>query len=66
VANGAWVLVNLVIIAALEGLVTEEVDGGIGDAAGLLGLVLEVLEAVPLVPALREDVEGDLATDGET
>lgn len=66
VADSPWVLVNLVIITTLEGLVAEEVDGGVVDAAGLLGLVLEVLEAVPLVPALGEDVEGDLATNGET
>jgi hypothetical protein len=65
VADGPWVRVDLVVVTALKGLVAEEVDGGIGDAAGLLGLVLEVLEAVPLVPARGEDVEGDLATDGE-
>lgn len=56
---------DLVVVTALERLVAEEVDGGVLDAAGPLGLVLEVLEAVGLVPARGEDVEGDLAADGE-
>lgn len=65
VADSPGVLVNLVVVAALEGLVAKEVDGGVLDAVGLLGLVLEVLQAVGLVPAGGEDVEGDLAADGE-
>lgn len=65
VTNGAGVDVDLVVIAALAGLVAEEVDVGVFDAAGLLGLVLKVLQAVRLVPTRREDVEGDLATDRE-
>ena len=63
VADGAGVAVDLVVVAALFGLVAEEVDRGVGDAVGLLGLVLEVRQAVGLVPAGREDVEGDLAAD---
>lgn len=63
--NSPRILVNLVVVAALERLVAEEVDGGVLDAVGLLGLVLEVLQAVGLVPAGGEDVEGDLAADGE-
>lgn len=65
VAYGAWVDVDLVVVAALAGLVAEEVDSGVADATGLLGLVLEVLQAVRLVPARGEDVEGDLAADRE-
>jgi hypothetical protein len=65
VANGAGVAVNLPVVAALEGLVAEEVNRLVLDAARLLGLVLEVLEAVGLVPAGREDVKGNLAADGE-
>lgn len=62
---GPLIVENLVIITALERLVAKEVDGGVLDAAGPLGLVLEVLQAVRLVPAGGEDVEGDLAADGE-
>jgi hypothetical protein len=65
VPNGPLVLVNLIVVAADGRLVAKEVDGGVVDAVGLLGLVLEVREAVGLVPAVREDVKGDLATDGE-
>lgn len=64
--DGAGVGVDFVVVAALEGLVAEKVDGLVGDAVGLLGLVLEVLQAVGLVPAGGEDIEGDLATNGET
>lgn len=65
VADGPGVAVDLEVVAALKGLVAEEVDVLVGDSVGLLGLVLEVLQAVGLVPAGGEDVEGDLATDGE-
>ena len=59
------VLVDLVVVAALERLVAEEMDRGVGNPSRLLGLVLEVLQAVCLVPAGGEDVERDLAADGE-
>ena len=65
VANSAGVDVDLVVIAALKGLVAKEVDGVVLDAARLLGLVLEVGKAVGLVPAGGEDVKGDHAADGE-
>lgn len=65
VSDGAGVGVDLVVVAALEGLIAEEVDGVVGDAIGLLGLVLEVPEAVSLVPTSGEDVEGDLTSNGE-
>jgi uncharacterized membrane protein len=42
VANCAWVLVDLVVISTLVGLVTEEVNGGVLNAIGLLGICLEV------------------------
>lgn len=64
VANHPRVGVHLVIVAAREGLVAEEVDGGVLHAVGHVGLVLDVLQAVRLVPAAREDVEGYLAADG--
>lgn len=63
-ADRAWVLVDLVVVAALVGLVAKEVDGGVLDSVGLLGVLLEVSEAVGLIPAGGEDVERDLAADG--
>lgn len=65
VPDGAGVGVDLVVVAALKGLVAEEVDVLVGDAIGLLGIVLDVPEAVGLVPASGEDVEGNLASNGE-
>ena len=65
VADGARVVVDLVVVAALGCLVAKEVDGSVLDAAGLLGLVLEVRQAEGLVPAGGEDIEGDLAADRE-
>lgn len=65
VADSARVLEDLVVVAALVGLVAEEVDGAVLDAADLL-LGFDVLQAVGLVPASGEDVKGDLAADGVT
>lgn len=64
-ADGPGVAVDLVVVSALHVLVAKEVDGLVLDAALLLGLGLEVIEAVGLVPALGEDVERNLATNGE-
>jgi hypothetical protein len=64
VACDAGVVVDLVVVAALEGLVAEEMDGGVLDSAGLLCVVLEVLKAVGLVPASGEDIKRDLAANG--
>lgn len=63
--DGALVREDLVVVAALEGLVAKEVHGGVLHTTRLLGLVLQVLQAVGLVPAVGEDVEGDLAADRE-
>lgn len=60
--------INLPVIAALEGLVAEEMDCLVPDAGAALGgvgLGFDVAEAVRLVPAGGEDVEGDLPADGE-
>ena len=56
-ANSSRVLVDFVIVATLVALVTIEVD--------LVVLLLNILEAEGLVPALGEDIERDLATNGE-
>ena len=53
VADRARVLVDLVVVAALEELVAEEVD--------LVKVGLrQIPQAEGLVPALREEIEGDL------
>lgn len=53
VADGAWVLVDLVVVATLEELVAEKVD--------LVKVGLrQVPQAEGLVPARREEVERDL------
>ena len=61
-ADGSWITVDLEVVAALHRLVSEEVDRCVVDSA-LLCFVLEVLQAVPLVPAIGKDVEGDLSTN---
>lgn len=61
--DGTRVFVDFVVIATLECLVTEEVDGRVLNAARLLRLCVKVLQAVGLVPPGREDVERDLATN---
>lgn len=57
VPDSTRVLVDLMIIATLVALVSEEVDNII--------LVLNVLEAERFVPPLWENVERYLAADGE-
>ncbi len=59
------ILKNLPIIAPLIRLIPEKVHRRkvhLAPRALLLGL--DVLQAIRLVPAGREDVEGDLAADG--
>ena len=63
-ADRSRVIVDLIIVPALVCLVTEEMYRRVCHAAWLLGLVLEMLKAIGLVPASGEDVEGDLAADG--
>ncbi|KAI6771954.1 hypothetical protein HG530_002912 [Fusarium avenaceum] len=60
VASSSGVGVDLVVVAALEGLVTEEVNGLVSDAIGLLGLVLEVLEAGGLCDVRKTEVAESL------
>ena len=63
VADGSRVVVDLPIIAPLEGFVTEEMDSLVVDARDIL-LIFDMLQAVPLVPSLWKDVKRDLATNG--
>lgn len=56
------ILIDLTVVAAFGRLVAEEMDGRVVDPReGLLRR--EMLQAVCLVPAGGEDVEGDLAAD---
>jgi hypothetical protein len=64
-ANSARVVVDFAVVTALEPFVSEKVNGGIVDSRDLL-LCLDVLEAVCLVPAGREDIKRDLSADGVT
>ena len=63
-SDGPLIGEDLVVVTALGGLITEEVDVLVSDAT-LSSVVLKMLEAVSLVPAGRKDIEGDLTTDGE-
>lgn len=65
-ADRPWVLVDLVVISSLVGLVAEKVDSRVFDSAWLLGLSLEMCQAVSLIPAVREDIERDGASNGKT
>ena len=58
------ILIDLIIIAPLIRLIPKEMNSRILDAANLF-FFGQVLQAVGLVPAGGEDVEGDLAADGE-
>ena len=57
-ANCALVKPDLVVVATIIALISPEVD--------LIVVVLNELEAEGLVPALREDIERDLASNGES
>jgi hypothetical protein len=60
------VLVYLIVVTILEALVAEEVDILVIDTREMLSRIclgLDMLQAVCLIPAVREDVEGDLAAN---
>lgn len=60
------ILVYLIIIAILEALIAEEVDGLVVNTRQMLTRVsfgLDMLQAVCFIPTVREDIEGDLASD---
>lgn len=58
-----WVGENLIVVSTRERLVTEEMDGLVLDTRDVL-LVLDVLQAVGLVPTSGEDIKRNLAADG--
>jgi hypothetical protein len=55
-ANGASILKDLKVVATLKGLVAKEMN--------LVEVFLHILQAVSLVPALRENIKGNLTPDG--
>ena len=57
------ILVEFIVVAALECLVAEEVDGSILNTAWKILLVLNVLQTVCLVPACWKDIERYLTSD---
>ena len=60
--NSPGIAVNLVIVSARKAFVAKEVDGLVLNTRDIL-LGLDVLQAVGLVPAGRENIERDLAAD---
>lgn len=61
---GTGVGVNLIVIASNKALVSEEVNILVLGASDVL-LSCNMLQAVSLIPASREDIERNLTTDGE-
>ena len=62
-SDRSGVFKDLIVVPTFESLVAEEMNGGVVNASGQVLLVLDVLQAVSLVPASREHVERDLAAD---
>ena len=62
-SDRSGIFVNLIVVSSLERLVAEEVNGLVIDTPGKILVVLDVLQAVPLIPPRGENVEGDLATN---
>ena len=56
-ANRTRILVDLVVVAAFERLVAEEVDLVVLDTIRELCICFYMLQAVGFVPACRKDVE---------
>jgi hypothetical protein len=60
------ILIYLIIIAILEALIAEEVDGIVVNTGQMLSRVsfgLDMLQAVCFIPTARENIEGDLTAD---
>lgn len=55
--------VDLIIVASLVRLVSKEVNSGVAYSTRVLCVLLEMLQAVRLVPASGEDIKRYLATD---
>ena len=60
------ILINLPIIPTLIRFIAKKVDSLILNAIRQILIRLDMAQTVRLVPAVGEDIEGDLAADGET
>lgn len=56
-SDSSRVLIDLIVVSTFIGLVTEEVDL-------FKSFVLDVAQGVRLIPAVGEDIEADLSSDG--
>jgi hypothetical protein len=63
-SNGPRVRVYFVVIATNHGFIAEEVNRVILDTIWKVDVVFDVIEAVCFIPAGREDIKRDLATNG--
>lgn len=61
--NCSRITENLKIISTLKGLVTKEVNCLVLDTMRHVLFILDVLEAICLVPAFWEDVERNVSSD---
>lgn len=64
-SDRSWVRVDFVVVATSKRFVAEKVDSLVLDTRDVL-LGLDVLQAVGLVPAGRENVKRDLAPNRVT
>ena len=62
-ANCSRIAVDLIVVATLICPVAKEVDCSVINPTGELGFVLEMLQAICLIPTSREDIEGYLTTN---
>lgn len=62
-ANCSWIAVDLIVVATLICPVAKEVDCSVVNPSGELGFVLKMLQAICLIPTVREDIEGYLTTN---
>ena len=60
----ARIFIDLIVVAALEALVSEEVNSCVVNATRQILFILDMLQCIRLVPSLREDIKGYLTTDG--
>jgi len=61
--NCSWIFVDLVVVSALVRLITKEVYRRVLYPIRLLRLVLQMLQAIRLIPASGEDIKRYLATN---
>ena len=63
-ANDSAICVDLIVIPALIGLVSKEVDRLVSDPPGPLRFSFDMLQTVRFVPSMGENIKGDLPANG--